>query len=128
MALAMAGYLPSSRRPARQDLRSPGVEPGVHPISIELDLMQPLGAVWCLPHEFCELRFDPGWWRSGFCVGYFKPHAYQMRRLTNDGESARVARTARKNCVEPSDGVVGHGSGMALRPGNSSLASRAHVT
>src|SRR5271156_2762682 len=45
--------------PARQDLRSPGVEAGVHPIPIELDFVQPVGAVRCFLNELNQLRFDP---------------------------------------------------------------------
>ena len=38
----------------------------MHPISIEFDFVQPVGAVRCLVNERGELRFDPSWWRSRF--------------------------------------------------------------
>jgi hypothetical protein len=38
------------------------------------------------------LWFDPNRWRSRFFGGSFKPHGFQMKQLTNDGESARVAK------------------------------------
>jgi hypothetical protein len=49
--------------PASQDLHSAAVESGVHSVSIEFDLVQPVGAVRCFLHELGELRFDPGRWR-----------------------------------------------------------------
>jgi hypothetical protein len=43
---------------------SPGVEPSVHPIAIQLEFVKPVGTVRCLLNELGELRFDPGRWRS----------------------------------------------------------------
>jgi len=39
---------------AGQDFRPPGVEPGVHPISMELYFVQPVGAVRCRLNELGE--------------------------------------------------------------------------
>jgi hypothetical protein len=44
----------------RNDFHSARVEPSVHAISIELDLMQPVWAVRCLLYERRELRFNRG--------------------------------------------------------------------
>jgi hypothetical protein len=44
-------------------LRSASVEPGVHPVSVEFDFVQPVRAIRCLFDELRELRFDPGRWR-----------------------------------------------------------------
>jgi hypothetical protein len=38
--------------------------PGMHPIPIELDFVQPVGAVRCRFNELGKLRFDRGRWRS----------------------------------------------------------------
>jgi hypothetical protein len=35
----------------RQDLHSPGIEPGVHPVSIELEFVKPVRAVRSLLNE-----------------------------------------------------------------------------
>ena len=78
--------------PARQNLDPASVEPGVHAVSVELDLVQPVRAIRCFLHELGELRFDPRRWRSEFSSGWFKAHSFQVRKLTNDGESLRVAK------------------------------------
>jgi hypothetical protein len=46
---------------AGQDLHSAAIETRVHPIPIQLDLMQPVGAIRGLFDESGELRLDPGW-------------------------------------------------------------------
>ena len=42
------------------------VEPGMHPVAVEFDFVQPLGPVWRLVDQFGELRFDPGGQRRRF--------------------------------------------------------------
>ena len=62
---------------AGQDLRSHGVDAGVHAVSVELDFVHSVGAVRCLLNELGELRFDPRRGGAGF-----KPDGFQMRKLT----------------------------------------------
>jgi hypothetical protein len=50
--------------PTRQDLRFARIEPGVHPIPIELEFVKPVGAVRGFLNELGKLRFDPGRWGS----------------------------------------------------------------
>src|SRR5215472_14425381 len=67
MALAMAAYfLGPIITSTGQDMHSAVVQTSVHSVSIELDLVQPVGVVWCFLDEFCELRFDPGRRRARF--------------------------------------------------------------
>jgi hypothetical protein len=47
-----------------KNLHAAGVEPGVHAIPIELDLVQPIWPVWRGFDEGCKLGFDPGRRRS----------------------------------------------------------------
>jgi hypothetical protein len=42
-------------------LHATRIKPGVHPITIQLDLMQPVGSFRGLFDEGRELRLDPGW-------------------------------------------------------------------
>jgi hypothetical protein len=51
---------------AGQDLHSARVESGVHSVSIELDLVQPVGVVGCFINQLGELWFDPERWRGEF--------------------------------------------------------------
>ena len=44
--------------PAGED--AAGIEPGVHAVSVEFDLVQPIGAVRCLLDENGELRLCSG--------------------------------------------------------------------
>ena len=44
--------------PARQNLHSAGIEPGVHAVSVELDLVEPAGAVRGRLNEPGQLRLD----------------------------------------------------------------------
>jgi hypothetical protein len=44
---------------AGQDLYPANVEAGMHPVSVELQFVQPVGAVRCLLNQFRKLRFDP---------------------------------------------------------------------
>src|SRR5215470_15380638 len=74
--------------PPRQDLHSASVEPGVHPIPIELDLVQPVGAVRCFFNELGELRLDPSrrWGRfnlSAGCGGVRRVRATGFRHATS---------------------------------------------
>jgi hypothetical protein len=50
--------------PAGQDLHVAGIKPGVHPVAVEFDFMQPVGAVRCGLDERRQLRLDPGWERG----------------------------------------------------------------
>ena len=45
----------------RNDFHSACIEPGVHAVSVELHLVEPVGAVRCLLYERRELGFNPGW-------------------------------------------------------------------
>ena len=49
---------PVESGPGQQPDRAP-IEPGVHPISVELDLVQPLGPIRRRVDQPSELRFDP---------------------------------------------------------------------
>ena len=46
--------------PAGQDLHSAGIEPGVHAVPVELDLVEPIGPLGGLLDERRELRLYPG--------------------------------------------------------------------
>ena len=46
----------------------------LHAVSIEFDLVQPVGAVRCSFNELGELRFDPGRRRSGFTPAADRDH------------------------------------------------------
>jgi hypothetical protein len=45
---------------SRKDFHAPGIEPGVHAVAVEFDLVEPLGAFWGLLDERRELRLYPG--------------------------------------------------------------------
>src|SRR5262245_9144790 len=40
---------------SREELGFPAVQPGMHAVSVVLDLMQPIRAVWCLVHQARQL-------------------------------------------------------------------------
>ena len=70
--------------PASQNLRSPGVEPGVHPIAIELDFVQPVGAVSQEFHatETAPINWEITWHtlrlpRSSTAGSLHRPHLVQ---------------------------------------------------
>jgi hypothetical protein len=52
MASAMVGYF---SRPvvaaAREDVHSARIEPGVHPVAVEFQLVKPVGAIRCLLNQ-----------------------------------------------------------------------------
>jgi len=50
---------PVEPRAGQQPDRAP-VEPGMHPVSVELDLVEPLRPIGRLVDQSGELRFDPG--------------------------------------------------------------------
>jgi hypothetical protein len=62
-------------------LQQPGgapLQPGMHPVAVEFDFMQPLRSVGWLVDELGELRFDPIRQR-----GRLRPLPSQQRRVTS---------------------------------------------
>src|SRR5262249_33590028 len=57
----------------------PAFKSDVHPISIELDFVQPVGAVGCVLNELGKLRFDQGRWRRRFSPSAVRDRARRRR-------------------------------------------------
>src|ERR1700731_2513457 len=95
----------------------------MHPISIEFDFLQPVGAVRCLLSERGELRFDPGRWRSRF-----NPSAgrERVRRVRASGFRHRDHVPEVRPCrsvmswmtfeITPDSGGLGGGKGGSIVP------------
>jgi hypothetical protein len=63
--VVIAGYL-AVQPGARQQPDRAAVQPGMHPVSVEFEFVQPLRPFRRLVDQFGELRFDPGRQRRRF--------------------------------------------------------------
>src|ERR1700751_3207670 len=55
----LSGLMRSGEAGGGRQPDSAPIQPGMHPIAVEFDLMQPFGPVLWLVDQFGKLRFDP---------------------------------------------------------------------